>query len=167
VSAFLLGDSHLERIQRDLPLLGPDVTNLAVGGSVVTDLADQVRDVEIPDDARLVVSIGTNDAAPASRVSLPDLGAAMDAFVASLPGRTWVYVASPGCVEDLAAHLSSATLARYSARAAQPVRAAGGAVVDTPALLAPVGRAAFTEDGFHLTGSGYAILIDALAAALA
>jgi lysophospholipase L1-like esterase len=167
VTAYLLGDSHLANLGLTIPSLGDDLVNLAVGGAVAEDLGCQLRGVALPDDATVVISIGTNDADPTRGLPLDAFGAVVDAFVAAWPGRRWVYVTSPGCVGDIDEAWTAAGMARYSARAAEAFVAAGGFVLDTPGLLALVGKDAFEEDRLHLSARGYAVLLPAVADALA
>jgi lysophospholipase L1-like esterase len=166
VTTYLLGDSHLAALGPDVATLGADVVNLAVGGAVAQDLGCQLHGVALPDDAALVVSIGTNDADPSRGLPLDAFGAVVDAFVAARPGHRWVYVASPGCAGDIDETWTAAGMARYSARAATAFTAAGGAVLDTPALLAGLAADAFTEDRLHLTAAAYDVLLPAVGAAL-
>jgi lysophospholipase L1-like esterase len=167
VTTYLLGDSHVANLGPTVPALGAAVVNLAAGGAVAQDLACQLHDVGLPDDATLVVSIGTNDADPTRGLRLDAFGAVVDAFVAARPGRHWVYVASPGCAGDIDDAWTDAGMARYSARAAEAFAAQGGSVIDTPALLAALGKEAFEQDRLHLSARGYAVLLPALAGALA
>ena len=60
----LLGDSHLARVRRDLLVLGPDVCNAAEGGASSLDLLAQATGAAVEEDDLVVVSVGTNDAAP-------------------------------------------------------------------------------------------------------
>jgi lysophospholipase L1-like esterase len=149
-----------------VPALGADVMNLAVNGAVAQDLEDQVRGVVLADEAHLVVSIGTNDADPSRGLPLPEFGAVVEAFVAVRPGRRWVYVASPGSAGDIDETWTAAGMARYSARAASAFAAAGAIVLDTPAVLAALGRTAFVEDRLHLSPEGYDALLAALTSVL-
>jgi lysophospholipase L1-like esterase len=165
MTTYLLGDSHLAALGSSVPALGDDVVNLAVGGAVAQDLGCQVHAVALPDQARVVVSIGTNDADPTRGLPLDAFGAVIDAFVSARPGLRWVYLASPGCAGDIDQTWTAAGMARYSARAATAFVAAGGAVLDTPALLTPLGADAFTEDRFHLTPAAYDVLLPAVASA--
>jgi lysophospholipase L1-like esterase len=166
VTTYLVGDSHLANLGPRIPALGTDLVNLAVGGAVASDLACQLRAVALPDDATLVVSIGTNDADPTRGLPLDAFGAVVDAFVAARPGRHWVYVASPGCAGDIDQEWTATNMARYSARAAGAFVASGGLVLDTPGVLSPVGEEAFDEDRLHLSAQGYAVLLPAVADAL-
>ena len=166
MTTYLLGDSHLAALGPTIAALGPDVVNLAVGGAVAQDLGCQLHGVRLPEDAALVVSIGTNDADPTRGLALEAFGAVVDAFVAARPGHLWVYVASPGCVGDIDATWTAAGMARYSARAATAFAAAGGVVLDTPGVLAPLGPAAFDEDRLHLSPQGYDVLLPAVRSVL-
>jgi lysophospholipase L1-like esterase len=69
-------------------------------------------------------------------------------------------------VGDIDEAWTAAGMARYSARAAEAFVAAGGFVLDTPGLLALVGKDAFEEDRLHLSARGYAVLLPAVADAL-
>jgi lysophospholipase L1-like esterase len=166
VTTYLLGDSHLAALGSSVPALGDDIVNLAVGGAVAQDLGCQVHAVALPDNARLVVSIGTNDADPGRGLPLEAFGAVIDAFVAARPSLRWVYVASPGCAGDIDETWTAAGMARYSARAAEAFEAADGVVIETPTLLAPLGYDAFNEDRLHLSPQGYDVLLPALSAAV-
>lgn len=164
----LAGDSHLAYVRRDLHRIGPDVANLAVGGAVVTDVRRQLTSGPFgpgsPVSADVVVvSVGTNDAATYPGVPLPAFASALDELVAAVrPGR-WLYVAPPGLAGDGADDFgrSNDRLASYAAVAA----ARFGAVIDSRALLAPLGDRAYAYDGLHLSGAGYDALLPALAAA--
>lgn len=144
----LLGDSHLARIRRDLDLLGPHVTNRAVGGATAADLAGQVRGAALSEQDVVVLSIGTNDAR--SGVA-PE--ACADAVAAALDGTacSFVYVRPP--------------LVEHTAGGDAVAEAVGAITVDTPVLLADLGADAFAPDGLHLSGAGYAVLVPAIAAA--
>ncbi len=150
------------------------MTNAAVGGSIATDLAGQVAGVrDLATYDVVVVCVGTNDAAPWRQVPIETSERALADVVARLPprpGRRLVYVASPGVDEarlERVADRTNDVLTDYSRVAAAVVTAAGGSVVDTPSVLAPLGGAAFTDDGLHLTPAAYELLIPALAAAVA
>lgn len=166
MTTYLLGDSHLAALGPTIPALGSGVVNLSVGGAVAQDLGCQLHGVLLPEDAALVVSIGTNDADPTRGLALEAFGAVIDAFVAARPGHLWVYVASPGCVGDIDPTWTAAGMARYSARAGTAFAAAGGVVLDTPTILDPLGADAFDEDRLHLSTHGYDALLPAVAEAL-
>ena len=170
----LLGDSHLSRLSPgDLGRIAPDVTNAAVGGAFATDLAGQLAGIaDLAAYDVVVVSVGTNDAAPWKQVPIETSERALAEAVARLlarPDARIVYVASPGVDEtrlDRVADRTNEVLADYSRVAADVVSAAGGAVVDTPALLAPLGCAAYVDDGVHLTPAAYELLVPAIADAV-
>ena len=167
MTTYLLGDSHLERVP-DLAPLGTDVVNLAVGGAVVDDVPGQLAAADPADTGRLVLSIGTNDADPARGRPLDGFGRRLTEVLATARGARWVLVASPGCTgEQIAPGWTAARLASYAETAAALVRAAGGTVVPTPAVLAGAGEAAFDPDGFHLSPTAYDLLLPVLAAVLA
>ena len=167
MTTYLLGDSHLahlgDRVAELVDRLGDAVVDLAVAGSTVDALSAQVADHDVLPGDRLVVSIGTNDADPARGLPLTEYGERVDAFVAAHPGCRWVYVASPGADHDLDGGWTRAAISAYGDRAAVAILAAGGRVLDTPALLEPLGPARWTPDGFHLTPAAYDLLVPALA----
>ena len=51
----------------------------------------------------------------------------------------------------------------YAAAARSRFEAAGGVVVDGRTLIADLGPAAYDDDGLHLTGAAYEVLLPALA----
>lgn len=163
----LLGDSHLARLgPDDLVGLAARVTNAAVGGALATDLAGQLAAIDLGTHDAVVVSVGTNDAAPWQQVPLDDFGRTL---AASLPPLPLVYVAPPGVDEARTRRgvdRTVALLARWSAVGRAVVERAGGVVVETPVLLAPLGSAAFVDDGLHLTRAAYDLLVPAIAEAL-
>lgn len=171
----LLGDSHLARVRRDLghltcPDCGPtSIENAAVGGADVHDLLAQARGAAVGSADRVAVSVGTNDAAPWKQVDLAEGVRQLEEFLVAVESTRLVHVSSPGVDEARLGRdhdRTHATLARYSAAYAAAFTAAGATVVDTPALLAPLGTAAFVADGVHLSGKAYAVLLPALHAAL-
>jgi len=166
VTVLLLGDSHLARIRRDLTRIAPGVTNRAAGGAFARDLAGQAAGLELASYDAVVVSVGTNDAAPWKRAT--DFESVVAEFVASRPGVAWVFVRSPGVEESRNSGSGDRTnreLAEYADVAAALFTGAGGEVIDAPALLNELGPAAFTDDGVHLTAAAYDVLIPELARA--
>ena len=166
----LLGDSHLARIERDLPRLGQNVVNAAVGGATVHDLDAQAVAASVGHDDVLVVSIGTNDSALWRAVPVSAFAAALERFLGSWDVRRWVIILPPGVEEsrlDGAGDRTNALLSEY--RAAQIVAAAtvDARLVDSRALLLPLGSRAFAQDGLHLSGKGYCVLLPALASVIA
>ena len=165
----LLGDSHLARVRRDLSRIGPDVVNAAVGGACTRDLLPQARSAGITADDVLVVSVGSNDAAPWKAVPLEEAVLLVEGFLSSVPRAGLVLVTSPGVDEERltgANDRTNAILASYAAALTDRFTAAGAIVVDGATVLAPLGSAAFTDDGLHLTGAAYDLLLPALAEAV-
>ncbi len=172
----LAGDSHLAYVRQDVALLGDRVRNVAVGGAVVTDVLQQLTtttfgptsafdDAVGPDDV-VVVSIGTNDAAPYPGVAIEAYEEEIDRIIAEVhPGR-WVYLAPPGvdALEEDPIGRSNSTISRYAEAAATRFGRLG-AVVDSPTLLEPLGSTAFAPDGVHLSQAGYDVLLPAVARA--
>lgn len=153
----MLGDSHLARVQRDLPRIGPDVVNAAVGGSVAGDVLAQAAQVGVGPDDVAVLSIGTNDDMPANDVALSVFGARITEVAAQLHPARWVYVTPP---------LPESAAYGDTGRAALEEAHPDVVVVDTVALLEPLGARAFLEDDLHLTGAAYDLLLPAVAAAV-
>lgn len=166
----LLGDSHLARIRRDLPRLGADVVNAAVGGATVHDLVPQAASAAIRPDDVVLVSVGTNDAAPWKQVPLPLFQQHLQQFIGACDSRRCVVLLPPGVVEARlsgTADRSNAVLDDYRAAVTAAAVSAGAEVVDASADLAGLGPSAFASDGVHLSGDGYDVLLEVLRAALA
>lgn len=165
----LLGDSHLARVRRDLDLLGADVLNAARGGASALDLAAQAAGVGLADDDTLVVSVGTNDAAPWKQVPLDDFRSALGGFLRAAQPRRRVYVAPPGVDEARLGRevdRSNAVVDAYRRAALEVAVELGAAVVRADLVLGGLGPDAFTDDGVHLTGAAYRMLLPAVAAAV-
>jgi lysophospholipase L1-like esterase len=159
----ITGDSHLARARPRHAEIAAEVTSRAIGGSVATDLAAQVANLDPTAYDVVLVSVGTNDAGWRD-VPLETFTTALGDFLAWASTTPVLLMTSPGCVEGRAAeHWSSAKLTAFGAEAAALVTAAGGRVLDTPAVLASLGDDAFVEDGFHLTPAAYDLLLPALA----
>lgn len=169
VRVVLLGDSHLARIRRDLHLVAPQVHNAAVGGACATDLLAQAHRADVGPEDVVAVSVGTNDAATWRQVSLDAFAEAMSACVRSLPGGRWVFLAPPGVDESRLAGTAGRTnagLARYRDAAMTVFADVGAAVLRTDRVIEPLGADAFADDGLHLSGAGYGLVLPALAEAV-
>ena len=164
----LLGDSHLARIKRELPRLGESVLNAAVGGATVLDLEAQADGAVLTAEDVVVVSVGTNDGAPWKKVPVDDFHRTLTDFVMSRRVRAWVVMAPPGVDESRlgAGDRTNAVLSAYCAAATAVAESVSGRLIDSRALLQPLGRRAFTRDGVHLSGSGYRLLLPALTKAV-
>lgn len=165
----LLGDSHLARVQRDLPLLGKDVVNAAVGGATVHDLAIQAAAASVRPDDVVVLSIGTNDAAPWNKVPVARFRDVLEQFLRSCDADRCVIILPPGVIE---ARLSgrgdrtNALLEDYRTAVTAAAAATEAEIMDSKAELSPLGPSAFASDGLHLNGEGYRVLLSALRTAL-
>ncbi len=165
----LLGDSHLARVRRDLARIAPSVTNAAVGGATVRELMAQAMSAGVTSHDVLVVSVGSNDAAPWKSVPLAEFAALLDAFLATVPHAGLVLLSPPGVDEARlagAGNRTNAVLDTYAEAACTRFAAAGAVVVDGRALLADLGPAAYDADGLHLTAAAYDVVLPALAAAV-
>ncbi len=177
-----LGDSHLQRLGARAGMLAcaehtgdVEVLNVAVGGSTTADLAGQMDRSRPGRGDRVLISVGTNDAASWYPVEQPLaeslLAAALESLAAGGVERA-VLLTSPG--------VDRARLPQSNTRTESDLRAFADAftrvaaktstldvrVVDGQAVLGSLGVAAFCEDGMHLSAEGYDQLIPVLAAAL-
>ena len=165
----LLGDSHLARVRRDLSILGPDVCNVAEGGATSLDLIAQATTVAVEEDDLVVVSVGTNDAAPWKHVPVTVFAQAMARCMQSVPARRWVYVAPPGVDESRltgSGDRTNAVLDQYRDVALSACQDVGARVVHTERLIRALGAAAFVSDGLHLSGRAYRVVLPAIAEAV-
>ena len=161
----LLGDSHLARIQRELPRIGEVVVNSAAGGATVLDLEAQADRTALSGSDTVIVSVGTNDAASWNHVPRGDFRLALGRFVRSYPAGTWVIMTPPGVDESrlVAGGRTNAAVADYRAAATSVAGSHAKRLLDTTSLLAPRGPGAFARDGLHLSGAAYRLLLPALA----
>ncbi|WP_168929611.1 SGNH/GDSL hydrolase family protein [Nocardioides sp. GY 10127] len=166
-----MGDSHLERLgvkgEQVGVAAGALVVNAARGGALAADLAAQVRSQSITPDDVVVVSVGTNDAAPAAATPREAFRTHLAAVVDLVRARRWVYLAPPGVVPGApgAQGRTNAAISWYSQTAEQVFVARRGAVVDTRDLLEDLGDDAFEDDGLHLTERAYDVLLPPLVTA--
>jgi lysophospholipase L1-like esterase len=164
----LLGDSHLARIrgQRTRRLERETkrrVINAAVGGANSLDLAQQVNDQQTADT--VVVSVGTNDAAPWKEVPLLYFKRALTTLLADLPGTRPIYLASPGVDErrpTSPGDRTNAAIGRYTTAAAEIFADHGGTTLDLRSALSGQSFEAYESDGVHLTHRAYERLLTEL-----
>ena len=164
-----LGDSHLARVRRDLTLVARDVHNAAEGGASTRDLVAQATGAAVEDSDLVVLSVGTNDAAPWKQVPVPAFARALLHLMESVPARGWVYVAPPGVDEARltgAGDRTNATIDAYRAAALAVCDDVGAGVVRTERVIEPLGAAAFVDDGLHLSGPAYKAVLRAIADAV-
>lgn len=174
-----LGDSHLQRLGRRTARLacaehqqGAEVVNVAVGGSTTADLAGQLERAEPGPGDRVLISVGTNDAASWYPVDLATAGPLLAGTLEDLAvrdvGRV-VLLTTPGVDRSRLPQSNTRTeseLREYADAFALVARAAGAQVLDAQRVLAPLGAQAFCEDGMHLSKPGYELLVPVMAAAL-
>ena len=142
--------------------------NAAEGGASSRDLLGQSAAVCIRESDVVVLSVGTNDAAPWNSVPVPEFAQSLSMLVRSSAPRRWVFIAPPGVVEERLTRRSDRTNAvidEYRQAVIQVADEVGGRVVRTDLLLAPLGAKAFAGDGVHLTGAGYRVLVPAVVSA--
>ena len=166
----LIGDSHLARLRRELRGFEGDVRNAAEGGATSRDLMRQAEAADVSGSDCVVVSVGTNDAAPWKQVPVAEFQQAVSTLIASCSPRGWVFVAPPGVVEERltgARDRTNAVIDEYRHAAIALCEDVGGHVVRTDLLLEPLGATAFAEDGLHLNGTGYRVLVPAIQSACA
>lgn len=168
VRTVFIGDSHLARLRRELHSFPGEVRNAAEGGATSRDLPRQAAAAGLHDHDIVVLSIGTNDAASWQQVPVSEFVQALSLLVASHSPRGWVFVAPPGVVEGPSTGVrgrTNAVIDDYRLAAIDVCEEAGGHVVRTDLLLESLGVNAFAEDGLHLNGTGYRVLIPALTSA--
>ena len=87
------------RIRRGLRLIGPDLANVAVGGSRAVDLLPQALGLPVSDLDLAVVSIGSNDSAPWKAVTLSQFAHEIEQFLARVNSAGLAYVVPLGVDE--------------------------------------------------------------------
>lgn len=100
VRTVFIGDSHVARLRRALAGFPGDVHNAAAGGASSRDLFGQAVAVGVRDSDAVVLSVGTNDAAPSKHVPVTEFVRLVSMCLASHSPHGWVYVAPPGVVEE-------------------------------------------------------------------
>lgn len=176
----LSGDGHMGRFTRprlralEALLPGTAAYNCAAGGVDSADLACQAPVFARLQPWAVVVSVGTNDAAPWKAVGLDEFCKNLrSGFIAF--GAPVVYVSPPPIDEaaqwDERRRRTNEALIRYERAARDVCDAVGAAYLDTRTLLKPnidmTSASDFhVEGGVHLNDTGYAVLIPAIASAL-
>lgn len=114
----------------------------------------------------VVVSVGTNDAAPYNDVPVADFERSLSRFVRSTPAGAWVIMAPPGVDESRlgAGGRTNAVVAEYWDATIAVAQSHSARLLDTRSLVAQLGTASFAKDGLHLSGAAYGLLLPALAA---
>jgi lysophospholipase L1-like esterase len=135
----------------------------------VLDLLAQAAEAAVEEDDLVVVSVGTNDAAPWKQVPVPTFGQALLRCMQSVPARRWVYVSPPGVDESRltgSGDRTNAVLEEYRDAAFSACSDAGARVVRTERIVEPLGAKAFVSDGLHLSGPAYRVVLPAIAEAV-
>ncbi|WP_165807155.1 SGNH/GDSL hydrolase family protein [Nocardioides currus] len=161
----LLGDSHLARVRRDLHLVGPDVHNGAEGGASALDLPAQATRAAVQASDLVVLSVGTNDAAPWKQVPVTAFARAVRDCLGSVAARSWIYVTPPGVDEARLPGPGDRTneiLDDYREAAISVCGEVGAGVVRAERVIESLGAGAFVDDGVHLSGRGYQALLPAI-----
>jgi len=142
--------------------------NAAAGGATVLNLEAQADGAVLTADDVVVVSVGTNDGTPWNKVPVHDFHRTLMEFVVTRRARTWVVMAPPGVDESRlgAGERNNAVLSAYWGATAAVAQSASAPLIDSRALLRPLGSRAFNRDGIHLSGEGYRQLLPALAKAV-
>lgn len=160
----LLGDSHLARFAPYPWLIARSCTVRAVSGSCAADLAAQWSDLDPDDFDVIAVSVGTNDVVvkPTTR---GEFLSAIQAVVDRAGATPVLMVDNPGANER-APDADLAKLQEYAEAAAALVRSAGGASLNTCAVIAPWGIRGRSPDGIHVSNAAHLVFIPALRLAL-
>lgn len=156
----LLGDSHLARFRPYRRLIARDCTVRAVGGAAAYELLDQLDDLDPAAFDAIAVSVGTNDCG-VKPAALPDFLDSIRALLERVAPTPVLMVNNPGA-DDRAPDFDDAQMKEYAAAAGDLVRSMGGAVLDIPSVIAPLGRVGRTADGVHVSKLGHVVLIPAL-----
>lgn len=118
----------------------------------------------------VVLSVGTNDAAPWKHVPVTEFVRLVSLCLTSHAPHGWVFVAPPGVVEERLSgdgDRTNSVIDEYRRAALDACDRTGVQVVRTDLLLEPLGANAFAGDGVHLNGAGYRVLVPAIASAVA
>lgn len=159
----------MARIRRALAGFPGEVHNAAVGGASSRDLSGQATIVRDGVDI-VVLSVGTNDAAPWKHVPLAEFERLVSNFLTSHLAYNCVYLAPPGVVERRLTgdgDRTNAVIDEYRRAAIVACAEVGAQVVRTDHLLKGLGEEAFADDGVHLSGTGYRVLVPAIALTVA
>ena len=150
-------------------MVGPDVCNAAEGGASALDLVPQAASAAVQSNDVVVLSVGTNDAAPPRHVPVTVFARAVLHCMESVPARRWIYVTPPGVDEARltgSGRRTNAILDEYRDAALSICIDAGAGVVRADRVLEPLGADAFVDDGLHLSGRAYKVLLRAVADAV-
>ena len=165
----LLGDSHLTGAASRWPTTklpprlradGHEVIELAFGG--LDSRAALERYAAVP-EGTVVVSLGTNDAAPWKQVPLDEFEANYARLLGRLDGAALVVIPPGPVCETRQQGRSNTEVRRYTDAAARVGRAAGGVPVplfERLSALMDAGGDVHVADGVHLNDAAYDVLHD-------
>ena len=167
----LIGDSHLARLNNDLgSLVATPVIDAAQGGASIGDALRQASSIHVDANDIVVLSIGTNDAAPWKQTSLDAFSDGLDQLKDSFDLRRWIYMTPPGVDESRLSGSSNRTnvvMEIYRDEAITVLRSAGASILPSHEVIAEQGTLAFSSDGVHLTEAAYSLLLPEIAKAIA
>jgi len=169
----LVGDSHLANLSGTLLLeleraSGCGVVNAAVGGANVHDVVAQLALCQL--SGIVVVSVGTNDAAPWKRVPLAEFRSKVVETLTGLRGCRVIYLAALGVDETRLTGPNDrldAEMKRYAGVAIEVLGSAGARIIDLADELSTIRTQAFAPDGVHLSTVAYDLVVSMLGAAIA
>ena len=167
----LIGDSHLARLNNELgSLVATPVIDAAQGGASVGDALRQASSMQVDANDIVVLSIGTNDAAPWKQTPLDAFSDGLDQLKDSFDLRRWIYMTTPGVDESRLSGSSNRTnmvTGIYRGEATAVLRSGGASILPAHQVIAELGSLAFSSDGVHLTGAAYSLLLPQIAKTIA
>jgi lysophospholipase L1-like esterase len=163
----LIGDSHLARLGNDLsPLVATPVFNAAEAGAFIGDALRQASAKQVGANDVVVLSIGTNDAAPWKQTPFEAFSDGLGQLKDSFDLRRWIYLTPPGVDESrLSGSRNRTNLVTgiYRDEAITVLRSGGAAILLSHKVIAELGGLAFSTDGVHLTEAAYSLLLPEIA----
>ena len=167
----LIGDSHLARLNNDLsPLVATPVIDAAQGGASIGDALRQASSIRVDANDIVVLSIGTNDAAPWKQTPLAAFSDGLDQFKDSFDLGRWIYMTPPGVDESRLSGSSNRTnmvMEIYRDKATTVLRSGGASILPSHEVIAELGSFAFSSDGVHLAEAAYSLLVPEIAKSIA
>lgn len=167
----LIGDSQLARLNNDLgSLVATTVIDAAQGGASIGDALRQASSIQVDANDIVVLSIGTNDAAPWKQTPLDAFSDGLNQLKDSFDLRCWIYMTPPGVDESRlggSSNRTSVVMGIYRDEAITVLRSGGASILPSHEVIAELGTLAFSADGVHLTEAAYSLLLPEIAKAIA
>jgi len=167
----LMGDSHAARLIAETGwLAATPMSNAAQGGAAIGDVLRQASSAQVGAKDVVVLSIGTNDAAPWKQTPLADYRVALDRLTRSFDLQRWIYMTPPGVDESRLTGTydrTNSVIGIYREEATTVLRSADSTILPSHEVIAELGSQAFTSDGVHLTAAAYSLLLPEIAKAIA